>query len=351
MRELRRDPIVGQWVVVYTRDFLRPQDYRKEDHTLKQKATCQFCPGREAFTPPEVDALRLHGSHPNSSGWQVRVVSNKFPALRIEGQFHPRREGVFHFAEGIGAHEVVIETPAHDRNLADLTDEEMTRVIQKYQNRVIDLTRDRRFKYIIVFKNYGESAGTSVEHPHSQIIALPMIPQYVLEELQGSSRYYARHKRCVYCDIVEREYRDQERIIAQNDGFVAFCPFVPRYAFECWVLPKAHGLDFAALSSEQTLQLSQVLRETLYRLKACLSDPSYNYYFHISPVNQEKEAPHGPHGYHWHIEIVPNLVQTDGFEWGTGFYIVHTPPQEAARCLREIRLNPVPDPRSAQQLS
>lgn len=333
MAELRRDPIIGQWVSVHTEDSLGPEHYEKEDQTSRHAATCQFCPGHEHQTPPEVDAIRKEDSAPNTPDWQVRVVPNKFPALKIEGDIEERTQGIFNMSNGVGAHEVLIETPVHDHNLADLTHEEVDDVIKLYQRRLKDLTKDKRFKYIIIFKNYGESAGTSVEHAHSQIIALPMIPKYVLEELEGAKTYYDQHKRCVFCDMVKQEYQDQERILAENDDFIAFCPFVSRYAFEYWIMPKKHHSKFSAMDDKGRYALAGILRETLLRLKNCLSDPSYNYYLHVAPVNTGKKEE-----FHWHIEIVPKLTRTTGFEWGTGFYVVRTSPKAAASYLRNAEL-------------
>ena len=332
MAELRRDPVIGQWVIVYTENSLGPEYYEKEDHTPYHTATCQFCPGREYQTPFEVDAIRTGGSAPNSPNWQARVVPNKFPALKIEGNIEERWEGMFHMSNGIGAHEVLIETPVHEKHLADFTQGEVDDVIKLYQRRLRDLTKDRRFKYIIIFKNYGVSAGTSVEHAHSQIIALPMIPKYVLEEIKGTKAYYDQHKRCAFCDIVEQEYQDQERIILENDDFIAFCPFVSRYTFEYWIVPKQHPSKFSEMNDKERYALAGILRETLIRLKNCLSDPSYNYYLHVAPVNTEEAEE-----FHWHIEIVPKLTRTTGFERGTGFYVIRTSPKAAAGYLRNAQ--------------
>lgn len=331
MAELRRNPITGQWVVIDADRSLGPAAFMKEDHTPRHGATCPFCPGREDRTPPEVDALRPDGSAPNTPGWRVRVVSNKFPALKIEGDLDLRDDGVFSRSNGIGAHEVLIETPDHARSLADFSEGEMLEVIRKYQARIVDLAGDKRFNYIVVFKNYGESAGTSVEHPHSQIIALPMVPKYVLEEIKGTQHYYNSHKRCVFCDIIRQESEEKERVVVENDDFIVFCPFVPRYEFECWILPKKHSSEFATISGPEQRSLAAILKETLFRIKSCLRDPSYNFYFHIAPVNYK-----GYKSFHWHIEIVPNLSPRSGIEWTTGFYVVRTDPAAAARHLRGV---------------
>jgi len=329
MAEFRRDPIIGQWIIVRTDNSWSPEQFVTEDQTSRHAATCQFCPGKEHMTPPEVDAIRLNGSRPNSSDWKVRVVPNKFPALKIEGDIDERMEGLFDFSNGVGAHEVLIETPYHEKNMADFTVGEVSDVIKGYQRRVVDLTGDQRFKYIIIFKNYGASAGATVEHAHSQIIALPMVPKYVLSELEGAQRYYDEHQRCVFCDMV-REGGDNDRKVIENDDFVAFCPFVPRYPFECWIMPKKHNSMFTAIKDNERTSLAGILKETLQRIKICLSNPSYNYYLHISPINYERQE-----SFHWHIEIVPKLVQMTGFEWGTGFYVVRTAPEKAAQYLRK----------------
>ena len=330
MSELRRDPIIGQWVIVHKEDSLGPESYEKQDQTPRHAATCQFCPGREHQTPPEVDAIRDKGSAANTPNWQVRVVPNKFPALKIEGTLDERTDGLFDMSNGIGAHEVLIETPEHEKNIAEYTQKEVSNVIKQYQSRIIDLTGDKRFKYILVFKNYGESAGTSVEHAHSQIIALPMIPKYVAEKIEGAGVYYDKHQRCVFCDMIKQEYEDQKRILTENDDFIAFCPFVPRYAFEFWIMPKRHDSRFTTIDGNVRESLAMILKETLMRLKICLSDPSYNFYLHNAPVNADDEQ-----AFHWHIEVVPKLTRTTGFEWGTGFYVVRTSPEAAAGYLRD----------------
>jgi len=331
MSELRRDPIIGQWVVVQKENSLGPESYEKEDQTIKHMETCQFCPGKEYQTPPEVDAIRKNGSKADTPDWQVRVVPNKFPALKIEGDLDERKEGLFDMSNGIGAHEVLIETPDHEKNFAEYTQEEVSNVIKQYQSRIIDLTGDKRFKYILIFKNYGESAGTSVEHAHSQIIALPMIPKYVAEKIDGAKAYYDQNQHCVFCDIIEQEHQDQNRILLENDDYIAFCPFVPRYAFEFWIVPKRHDSTFVTIDDNGRDSLAAILKETLLRLKNCLSNPSYNFYIHNAPVNAGDQK-----AFHWHIEIVPKLTRTTGFELGTGFYFVRTSPEAAAGYLRNV---------------
>ncbi len=333
MSELRRDPVVGRWVIINTDESLDPASFEKEDHTPKQLTTCQFCPGREGQTPFEIEAIRAGGTSANSPGWSVRVVPNRFPALKIEGELNKRGIGLYDMSNGIGAHEVVIETPDHKRNLVDFSNQEVFDVLKKYQSRFVSLGGDKRFKYILIFKNFGESAGASLEHAHSQIIALPMVPKYVREELDGAKYYYDYRGRCVFCDMIHQEYQDKERMITENNDFVSFCPYVSRYPFEHWIFPKNHNSQFGSLSDNEMLNLACILKEMLYRMKVVLSDPAYNFYLHVSPVHYEHQE-----SYHWHIEIIPKLTQVAGFEWGTGFYIVPTDPSVAAKYLKEANI-------------
>jgi len=328
MAQLRRDPIVGRWVVIDSDHPKNPKDFAKEDHISRRAATCPFCPGRESRTPSEVDAVRASGAC-NDSNWQVRTIPNKFPALFHEEHMEKEGVGIFDVISGYGAHEVVIETPDHTKQMADLTQQELALVLGQYQRRYQYLALDARLKYVVIFKNFGVSAGATVEHSHSQIIALPMVPKTVLEEIQGAEHYHMTHGGCVFCAMLEQEYHDRERLVSESQSFVSFCPFVPRYAFETWIMPKTHQAHFVDLDKEGLDDLAHQLSDTLNRLKRCLSNPSYNFYLHTSPINYGR-----PNCYHWHIEIIPKLTRSIGFEWGTGLQIVPTFPHVAAGFLR-----------------
>jgi UDPglucose--hexose-1-phosphate uridylyltransferase len=330
MPELRRDPVVGRWVIIDTDHSKGPLDFPKENNTPTRQAICPFCPGREHQTPQEVEAVRPLKSLANTTGWLVRTVPNKFPVLISDGILQKEGMGIYDQMSGIGAHEVLIETPDHDKSLTELTGEEMQEVIHQYQGRFHQLSKDNRFKYVVIFKNFGSSAGATVEHAHSQIIALPMVPKTVLEELKGAEHYHQYRGRCVFCDIISQEYQDKERIVVENTSFLAFCPYAPRYAFETWIIPKGHGADFDNADESTRLHLAQLLQDVLKRIKKALRNPSYNYYLHTSPIGYSNLA-----CYHWHIEIIPKLTRSVGFEWGTGLHIVPTLPQDAARFLRE----------------
>lgn len=331
MAQLRRDPITGRWIIAEIENPKGPNDFDVEAHPRKE-GVCPFCYGNEHMTPPEIEAYREVGTARNGPGWFTRVVPNKFPALQIEGSLDRLGVGIYDRTNGIGAHEVIIETPHHDKELGELSPEEIRYVLDAYRNRSLDLRGDRRLKYMMIFKNYGQSAGASLEHPHSQLIALPFVPKRVLEELKGSERYFEYRDRCGYCDMIHQEVEENERIVCQNSGFLAFAPFVSRFPFECCLLPKRHLSDFVQTQEKDILLLAELLKELLSRLKRVLRDPSYNLLLHTSPTENLYES-----SYHWHMEIMPRLTQAMGFEWGTGFYINPTPPETAATYLNEAK--------------
>jgi len=328
MSELRRDPIMGRWNIIGTDEPAGPEAFEVESRQ-SSGAKCPFCYGNEGMTPPEIYVVRPGASASNGEGWNLRVVSNKFPALKIEGDLNRRGIGVFDLCNGVGAHEVIIETPDHHRQMADLSAAETEQVIRAFVTRSLDLRNDPRFRYSLIFKNFGLSAGASLEHTHSQLIALPIVPKRVQEELNGAERYFEFRERCAFCDTLSQELLEEERIVAENRSFVTYCPFVSSFPFEIWILPKAHRADFARVSAVEVQDFARILNETLLRLRRTLSDPSYNFILHTAPMDaREREE------YHWHVELIPKLTKVAGFEWGTGFYINPTPPELAASLLR-----------------
>ena len=333
MPELRKDPLVGRWVIISSERSKRPSDFATGGPARRNQGECPFCPGNEKSTPPELSADRDPETAPNTPGWRLRIVSNMFPALSTEGE--PNREGLgmFDRMNGVGAHEVIIETPDHQKDLADLSLEQIERVLFAYRERIIELGKDPRFRYVTIFKNQGEAAGASLEHSHSQLIATPMVPKRVQEELDGSRAYYQYKERCIFCDMVRQERESGERVVLQNEHFICIAPFAPRVPFECWLLPRFHSSHFAEWPTVRTRDLATLLRETLLRLRVALDDPPFNYVVHTAPALPAYERE-----YHWHIEIIPKLIQVGGFEWGTGSYINPTAPEEAARYLREVQL-------------
>ncbi len=331
MPELRKDPITGRWVIIATERAKRPSDFVRDKVQIRGSGFCPFCYGNESKTPPEIIAYRADGSARNSPGWSLRVVANKFPALGIEGSLNRQGEGLYDKMNGIGAHEVIIETPDHNKTLAMLSPRQIEDVLWAYRDRILDLKKDHRFKYIMIFKNHGEAAGASLEHTHSQLIALPVVPKRVREESDGAREYFNFKERCIFCDIIRQEMESGTRVIADNPAFIAVAPFAPRFPFEIWVIPHVHQSAFEDSQKQEFEQLAVVLKDMLMRLDKVLDYPAYNYIIHTSPI---PETPNDH--YHWHLEIMPKLTKIAGFEWGTGFHINPTPPEESAKFLREV---------------
>ncbi|MBT9174869.1 MAG: Galactose-1-phosphate uridylyltransferase [candidate division WS2 bacterium] len=334
MQELRKDPVIGRWVIISTERALRPQDYIiDQEVSTTDKTHCPFEPGNEKMTPPEILSYRLPTTNKNEPGWWLRVVPNKFPALRVEGSLDKKGIGMYDLMNGVGAHEIVIESPNHSDEISTMEEKQIEEIIWAWRDRLLDLSKDKRFKYILIFKNKGSQAGASLEHPHSQIIALPIIPIRVTQELNGSKQYYEYKDRCVFCDIVQQELDERERLVEENGEFISLVPFAPRFPFEICILAKKHESHFPEITRSGVVSLTKVLKKSLQRLKIALNDPPYNLLIHTSPITE----PHLSY-YHWHIEIMPRLTKVAGFEWGTGFYINPTSPEDAASFLREVEL-------------
>ena len=332
MPELRKDPITGRWVIIATDRAKRPSDFSRQSVPPPAAMICPFDYGNEHKTPPEVLAYRNSGGR-DQPGWRVRVVPNKFPVLGIEGELNKQGDLMYDKMNGIGAHEVIIETPDHAAIFCDLPEKQIEEVLWAFRDRVNDLKKDRRFRYIILFKNHGEAAGASLEHSHSQLIALPVVPKRVKEEVDGGLFFYQQKDRCIYCDIIRQESSAAVRMVTETDRFAVLEPYAPRFPFETWILPKRHESHFEESDGGLLQNLAWVLRSTLRKIDKVLERPAYNFIIHSSPI-QDAPLPY----YHWHIEIIPKLTKVAGFEWGTGFYINPTPPEESARFLREAGL-------------
>jgi UDPglucose--hexose-1-phosphate uridylyltransferase len=331
--EFRRDPVVGRWVIISTDRIHRPTDFQALQSSLPVLSLCPFCPGNEAQTPPEILAYRDGGTRPNSPGWNLRVIPNKFPALQIEGDLGREGIGLYDRMKGVGAHEVIIETPDHKATLATLPERCLEDLFWVFRDRILDLRKDLRLRSVLIFKNHGAAAGATLEHPHSQLIALPIIPTNVAAEIEGCREHYHNKERCIYCDIIRQESGDRARVVTENGEFLAVVPFAPRFPFEVWILPKRHGSCFEETQKLEVEGLARIFSDTLRRLDRVLRMPAFNYILHTSPLRE----PTGDF-YHWHIEIIPKLTQVAGFEWGTGFYINPVLPEEAAMFLRDAEI-------------
>jgi len=289
MPELRKDPVIGRWVIIATERSRKPSAFTSVPK-FGDAIKCPFCPGNESATPPEIMAFRDLDSEPNSPGWRLRVAPNKYPALVVEGDLDREPVGLYDRMNGIGAHEVFVETPVHARDMADMTAEEIRDVLWAYRERMTDLERDGRLAYILIFKNHGEAAGASLEHSHSQLIATPIIPKRVAEKIEGAKRYHGFKERCVFCDVIRQEITDQVRMVADFDAFIAVQPYASRFPFETCIFPKAHQSSYLEMSDSEFLTLARCLQDTLRRIKLALNNPPYNWFLYQSNASRRSSG-------------------------------------------------------------
>ncbi len=329
--EWRRDPVTGTWVIIAPQRSERPYDF--DAHSGEGKTyPCAFCAGMEECTPREV--FRLAGDV-DQREWLVRVFPNKFPALRWEERICTQREGcLYENMGGFGVHEVIVETPEHYANFADFPQSHMEKVLYVYRERMARWEKDARLRYCLIFKNQGMQAGASMFHPHSQLIATPLIPKRVGEELVQAQSFYEKQGKCLFCALIEEETNQEIRLIYHNDHFVAFVPYAARFPYEVWLLPVSHTAHFTDV--ENFSPLAQALRIVLQVLQRALGELTFNFVLHVAPYERTLEDKRYTLIYHWHLEIIPFPARIAGFEWGTGFYINPVSPEEVARSLREI---------------
>lgn len=341
MPEIRHDPLLDRWVILAPERAGRPQEKPGDAHG-SGPAGCPFCEGNESETPAELWARREgRDAGPDSPGWTVRVVPNRYPALTNSPPVRRERTGLLKSIRDVGAHEVIIESPGHEEGLADLTPEHLQVVMDAYRLRLRAAYRDSRLAYALIFKNHKVPAGASLSHPHSQLIATPVIPQNIRLKLETALRHHKRTGACLLCDLIRQERSGGGRIIAEADGFVALAPFASRFPCEVMIAPIGHMPDFMDMESGSLLPLARLLKDILLRLKHALGDPPYNYFLNTAPnpaaLDQGGWEEEGIRAAcHWHLEILPRHTAVAGFEWGSGFHINTMAPEEAARHLREI---------------
>lgn len=330
MPELRQDIVTGRWAVVATARAMRPTDFcATRVVAAPEPHQCPFCPGQELMTPMELFAVRPADSEPNTPGWKVRVVPNKFPAFRTgeaelpSGALFPRRTAD-------GSHEVIIHTPDHSASLATMPVEDVELVLRVYRQRYRINSDDTSVRYVHIIVNHGEEAGASLEHTHSQLFGAPLVPLLIQQELAGASWYNSSRGECVFCRILEMELEEGRRVIGENDSFVAIAPFASRLPFEMWILPRVHQESFDMIEGEQLSDFALILQDTLGRYYRKFDSPPYNYYIHSAPTDGS-EYPY----YHWHLELIPKLTSPGAFELGTSMMINVTTPEHAADFLRE----------------
>lgn len=327
--ELRQDIVTGDWVVIAVGRAKRPEDFSKIEYSTHKIESsldmddCFFCD--PVKSNQEKDILIYSRS---DGEWTLRVFPNKYPAFSRGKIPKPLEEGPYFAMTGTGYHEVVV-TRDHFRHIPDLEVFEIAEIFDAFQDRYISLMRKKSVNYITIFHNFGKEAGASIAHPHSQIMGIPVISPYIKQELDGAELYYKSIRKCVYCEMVEYESEFKKRVVAENDFFVAFCPFASRSAFEVWVMPKKHSPYFERITNEEKVKLAEVFKSAMRAIKIVVNNPPYNFYIHTSPCDGKDYR-----RYHWHIEILPHTSTWAGFELETGVEISVIQPEVAAESLR-----------------
>jgi len=328
MPELRRDPVTGGWVIFSPERKVRPQFFGPGGDIVLTAEDCPFCDGNEAMTPPEVYALRQNHGH-NIPGWSLRVVPNKYPALRVEGDLDRQPEGFYDKMNGVGAHEVIIESPEHAKGLELLPLSAVADVLLTFKRRILDLKQDFRLKYIQIFKNQGSRAGATIPHPHSQVIAMPVVPLVVVDELNRAQVHFQEKERCLYCDIIQHEIGVGKRVLFENSDFVVAAPYASSFPFSLNLYPLAHGERYEGVDDSLFAAMAEALQHSLQRLAEVLESPAYNLVLHTAPFDRDAAR-----YFHWYLEIIPIIGGTGGFELGTASYINSVPPEEAVKILK-----------------
>lgn len=342
MPQLRQDPTTREWIIIAAERAKRPHEFRiKREQPAtplpSYSPTCPFCPGNEKMTPPESFALREGDSE--GAPWKIRVVPNKFAALEPLGSTEPYLEAAFFRAmDGFGYHEVIVETPHHNKTLALLSQQEILDVVLTWRRRYHDLRTKPGVESIILFQNHGATAGTSLEHPHSQIIAIPVVPNRMRMRFETAIRYYDDSHHCVYCDMLAKEMETGERVVETGSAFAVINPFASRDPFETWIMPLRYEPSFGSIKDDECGELAAVLQRILRKIYFALNNPDYNLILNTVPVADENKR-----YYLWHIQVIPRLTTRAGFEMGSGIYITTAFPEETAKYLRDFKEEPSSD--------
>jgi len=333
MSEFRYNVLTKDWVIIATERAKRPEDFkaRSAAPASDSKEKCPFCKGKEDKTPPEIFAYREVGTAPNTPGWWVRVIPNQFPALSKENDNDRKRvNDVLVSMKGNGIHDVIIESPDHNQMMAMMDQKQVEEIFFAYRQRYIELSELPEYESIILFKNHGAGAGTSLSHPHSQIVAMPITPMMMRRKIQAGEEYFDQNGKCLYCHLIEIEKEQKERIVMESDNFIVFEFFSSNVPFDTVVIPKWHSSSFENITANQCRELAGVIRLTLKKLYTALNNPDFNMVLYASPTH-EKDLEY----YHWHIKIFPRISNVAGFEMGSGVYINTVIPEAAAKYLRE----------------
>lgn len=335
MAEYRRDPVVDRWVIIAPDRAGRPHEF-VERESVERAGVCPFCAGNEHLTTAEIDAVREPNTAPGGPGWRTRAIANKYPFLdaaptRGEPRLPDRDSfSLFTSLPAIGPHEVLVEAPFHVTRASQLSLEQTTDVLRLYRARLRALRAEGRWRYVQIFRNVGEAAGASIEHLHSQLAALDVVPEAIAAELRGAGEYRTRQGRCVFCDLIAAELAAEARLCEATPEFVVACPYASRFSYETAIWPRRHAAGFEALDDDELTKLAGVLRRTLGRIEQLSARPSYNVLLHTAPFDAADDA------FHWHLEILPRTAKAAGFEWGTGVFINAVAPEAAAARLRSL---------------
>lgn len=330
MSELRLNVVTKEWVIIAPERSSRPRDFKPRISRPPLPAhddTCPFCPGNEAETEREMFRIEQEGS----TAWQVRAVLNRFPVLRHrEASCEHHHDGLKHSVEGFGAHEVVIETPRHDLATAMMPVDQVESILRTYRTRYNAIVEDPRIRHVIIFKNHGKGAGTSLIHPHSQLVATSVVSYQVRDRIRTLEDHQALYGRCVLCQMIEQEIHEQVRIVHVNDSFVAMVPYAALSSYHLWIFPRRHMATFGEIEERELRDLATALRTVLRKLYFGLSDPDFNYVIRSAPRDCSEFE------FHWYLSIVPRLARAAGFELGSGMYVNDRYPEDSARELREM---------------
>lgn len=330
MSHLRQNFITKDWVIFATERAKRPHEFARAAADIPPvlpvyKSTCPFCKGNE--NPSEAEYLRIEDEH----GWRVRIIPNKYPALSITGDRIRHNEGIHRSITGVGYHEVLIEHPDHNATITLMEIKDIIHILNAYRQRYNTIYLDNRIESIIIFKNHGESAGTSLEHPHSQITATPVVPSQIRQRLIEATNYFDDTGECIFCETLRDELNAKERIVLETEHFVTFIPYAALSPFHMWVFPRRHSSCFGEINDLELADLAYTLKTVLSKLFYGLNNPAYNYTIRSMPT----DARHS-HYFHWYLAIVPRVSQAAGFELGSGMYINTAMPEDSAKFLREI---------------
>lgn len=332
MPEIRQNIAIEEWVIIATERAKRPEDFikqKKGENILPEfSETCPFCPGNERLTPPETFSLK-----DEMGKWLTRCMNNKFPALSCEGEPIYKEDGIKRSITGIGLHKVIVETPKHNMTTALLENEQIINILNTYKYLYLRGLKDKCVELIIIFKNHGESAGTSLEHPHSQMIATPIVPYHIRNRIDMAMHYYDNHLHCVFCRMIRDELKEKERIVFESSYFVAFIPYAALSPFHLWILPKRHMSCYPQIDENEINDLAYILKTVLKKVYMGLDNPDFNYVIRSLP-GQIRENKF----FHWYISIIPRLSKAAGFEMGSGMFINTALPEVSAEFLRNIKI-------------